>query len=34
MGDPVFQVAVPSKFHEEVLRTAHDQLGHLGVRKT
>ena len=26
-GDPVFQVVVPSKFHEEVLRTSHDQLG-------
>ncbi len=34
VGNPIFQVVVPSKFREEVLRTSHDQLGHLGVRKT
>lgn len=34
IGEPVFQVVVPVKFREEVLRTAHNQLGHLGVRKT
>ena len=30
----IFQVVVPSKFRKEVLRTSHDQLGHLGVCKT
>lgn len=34
VGPPVFQVVVPAKFRVEVLRTAHTQLGHLGVRKT
>lgn len=34
VGNPVFQIVVPSKFREEVLRTSHDQLGHLGVRNT
>ena len=32
VGRPV--VVVPAKFWEEVLRTAHDQSGHLGVCKT
>lgn len=34
VGKPVFQIVIPSKFREKVLRTAHDQSGHLGVRKT
>ncbi len=34
VGKPVFQIVVPEKFHVEVLKAAHDQLGHLGVRKT
>uniref|UniRef100_A0A4W6FVS0 Gypsy retrotransposon integrase-like protein 1 n=1 Tax=Lates calcarifer TaxID=8187 RepID=A0A4W6FVS0_LATCA len=34
VGNPVFQIVVPEKFREEVLRTAHNQSGHLGVRKT
>ena len=34
VDNPVFQVVVPSKFRGEVLKTAHDQSGHLGVRKT
>lgn len=34
VGKPVFQVVVPEKFRGEVLKAAHDQLGHLGVRKT
>lgn len=33
--DPVFQIVVPTKFREVVLKTAHgDVAGHLGVRKT
>lgn len=31
MGNPVIRIVVPVKFQEEVLRTSHDQLGHLGV---
>ena len=34
VGKPVFQVVVPEKFRTQVLKTAHDQLGHLGVHKT
>ncbi|XP_034567353.1 uncharacterized protein LOC117832370 [Notolabrus celidotus] len=34
VGEPVFQVVVPEKFRGEVLKTSHDQSGHLGVRKT
>ena len=34
VGYPVFQIVVPDKFRQEVLRTSHDQSGHLGVRKT
>ena len=34
VGPPVYQIVLPTKFRQEVLRTAHDQLGHLGVRKT
>lgn len=34
VGQPVLQIVVPVKFRDEVLRTAHDQSGHLGVRKT
>ena len=34
IGEPVFQVVVPVTFREEVLRIAHNQSGHLGVRKT
>lgn len=28
VGNPVFQIVVPSKFREEVLKTSHDQSGH------
>ena len=34
VGDPVYQVVVPSKFRGVVLQLSHDQCGHLGVRKT
>lgn len=34
IGEPVFQVVVPSGFRELVLQTAHDACGHLGVKKT
>ncbi len=34
LGKPVFQIVVPAKFRDEVLKTSHDQSGHLGVRKT
>lgn len=33
-GDPVFQIAVPTKFRSAVLKIAHDESGHAGVRKT
>lgn len=31
---PIFQIVVPLKFCDEVLKASHDQSGHLGVRKT
>lgn len=34
VADPVFQVVVPFKFRDAVLRLAHDDAGHWGVRKT
>ena len=34
VGAPVFQVVVPLDFRSHVLRTAHDECGHFGVRKT
>ena len=34
VGDPIFQVVVPSKFRGYVLKLAHDGSGHLGVHKT
>ncbi len=34
IGDPVIQVVVPAKFRESVLKLAHDDAGHWGVRKT
>ena len=34
MGEPVYQVVIPSKFREVVLRVAHDESGHMGVTKT
>lgn len=34
VGKPVFQIVVPEKFRNDVLKASHDQLGHLGVRKT
>lgn len=33
MGEPVYQVVIPSKFCEVVLRVAHES-GHMGVTKT
>ena len=33
-GTPLFPVVVPAELKENVLRTIHDQAGHLGVRKT
>ena len=32
--DPVWQVVVPSAFRQLVLKTAHDDAGHMGVKKT
>lgn len=34
VGDPVFQVVVPAKLRPAVLKFAHDETGHSGVRKT
>uniref|UniRef100_A0A8C5CMY1 Gypsy retrotransposon integrase-like protein 1 n=1 Tax=Gadus morhua TaxID=8049 RepID=A0A8C5CMY1_GADMO len=34
VGDPVLQIVLPSKLRETVLRWAHDDSGHWGVRKT
>ena len=34
VGDPVLQIVLPSKLRETVLRRAHDDSGHWGVRKT
>lgn len=34
VGDPVFQVVVPTKFRKQVLRKSHVQSGHLGVQRT
>jgi transposase InsO family protein len=34
VGDPIFQIVVPSQFHSLVLQVSHDECGHMGVRKT
>ncbi|XP_039514899.1 uncharacterized protein LOC120469791 [Pimephales promelas] len=34
VGDPVFQLVVPAKFRSLVLKVAHDESGHFGVKKT
>lgn len=34
LGEPWLQIVVPSAFRSSVMKTAHDMLGHLGVRKT
>ena len=34
IGDPVFQIVIPSKFQEVILRIAHYESGHMGVRRT
>lgn len=34
IGEPTYQVVVPEKFRGEVLKIAHDDCGHLGVKKT
>lgn len=34
VGEPVFQVVVPENFCHLVLKIAHDDSGHLGVKKT
>lgn len=34
MGEPVYQVVIPEKFRNGVLRVAHDDSGHMGVTKT
>lgn len=33
VGDPIFQVVIPSKFRDHVLKLAHDSSGLMGVRK-
>ena len=34
VGEPVFQIVVPERFRDTVLEIAHNESGHLGVRKT
>ena len=34
VGEPVFQIVVPEVFRDAVLKIAHDESGHLGIRKT
>ncbi len=34
IGNPIFQVVIPSKFRNHVLKLAHEGSGHLGVQKT
>ena len=34
VGEPIFQVVVPDGFRGDVLKTAHDSCGYLGVKKT
>lgn len=34
VGNAVFQLVVPAKFHPLVLKVAHDEGGHFGVRKS
>lgn len=34
LGDPVFQIVVPTKFRNDILKVAHDESGHSGVTKT
>ncbi|KAF7654545.1 hypothetical protein LDENG_00068500 [Lucifuga dentata] len=34
VGEPIYQVVVPSKFHSMVLQVSHDESGHQGVKKT
>ena len=34
VGDAVYQLVVPTKFRPLVLKVAHDESGHFGVRKT
>ena len=34
VGDSILQVVVPSRLCEMVLKRAHDESGHWGVRKT
>lgn len=34
LGNPVFQIVVPTKFRSDVLKVAHHDSGHSGVTKT
>ncbi len=34
LGNPVFQIVVPSKFCDAVMKVAHNESGHSGVNKT
>lgn len=34
VGEPTFQIVVPEKFRGGLLKIAHDDCGHLGVKKT
>ena len=34
VGEPVFQVVLPEKLRQSVLKVAHNESGHAGVRKT
>ncbi len=34
LGNPVFQIVVPSKFCDSVLKVAHNESGHSGINKT
>lgn len=33
VGEPVVQLVVPEKFRGTVLKTAHDEVGHRGIRR-
>ncbi len=34
VGDPVFQIVLPVRFRQSVLKVAHDESGPSGVKKT
>lgn len=34
VGDPIFQLVLPAKLRQSVLKIAHNESGHSGVKKT